>query len=66
MPYLQKFLPEDPQAIADAIVYLAKYPDLCNSLGKQGRQYVMTHYDRSMIAQNFATMIEQLIAKQKK
>lgn len=59
-------LPEDPQAIADAIVYLAKYPDLCNSLGKQGRQYVMTHYDRSMIAQNFATMIEQLIAKQKK
>jgi glycosyltransferase involved in cell wall biosynthesis len=42
--------PESPQTMANAILQLYQDPDYRKSLGKNGRKYVMEHYDRREIA----------------
>ncbi|MCL4870664.1 MAG: glycosyltransferase family 4 protein [Anaerolineae bacterium] len=54
-------LPENPQAMAEAILHLANRPDICQQWGVNGREYVMTHYDRAKIAEDFATSVQQII-----
>ena len=51
--------PEDPQAIADAILQLYNDPALRAGMGRSGRQYVMRSYNRAHIARNY----EQLLQK---
>lgn len=43
--------PEDPLALADSIKHLLQNDILANELGKQGRQFVRTKFDRKLIAQ---------------
>jgi glycosyltransferase involved in cell wall biosynthesis len=42
--------PGDADALAQAILQLADDPELCKQLGYQGRIYVESHFDRSILA----------------
>jgi len=50
---------ENPEAMANAILQLYGDQDRSTTLGLNGRQYVIEHYDRQKIAQDF----ERLLAK---
>lgn len=46
--------PENPQAIANAILYLFKMsPKERKAMGQNGREYVKTHHDYSVLAKKF-------------
>lgn len=46
--------PENPQAIADAILYLFKMsPGKRKAMGQNGQEYVKTHHDYSVLARKF-------------
>jgi glycosyltransferase involved in cell wall biosynthesis len=49
--------PEDPKAMADAILQLYKNPSCRRTLGQNGRQYVAEHYDRQKIARKFERLV---------
>lgn len=51
--------PENPETMADAILQLYQDSDYRKSLGKNGRKYVMEHYDRRQIAHQ----VERLFCK---
>jgi colanic acid biosynthesis glycosyl transferase WcaI len=48
--------PENPEALAQAILYLASNPQLADELGKNGRRYVETHLQ-------WSKLIEEWIAR---
>ena len=52
--------PEDPAAMADAVVALADAPERGRVLGRAGREYVVRHYDRAALADRFVAVIESL------
>lgn len=43
--------PEDPAALADAILFLKDHPDSRVEMGRNARQFIATHYDRCAIAE---------------
>ena len=46
--------PENPQAIADAILYLFKMSlEERKAMGQKGHEYVKTHHDYSVLAKDF-------------
>ena len=49
--------PENPQAMADAILKLYKEPTFRRTLGQNGRKYVIEHYDRRQIAKKFECLL---------
>jgi len=49
--------PENVDAIADAIRRLTDDPELCRTLGKNARDYVLANYDRREIARRFAQLL---------
>jgi glycosyltransferase involved in cell wall biosynthesis len=49
--------PENPQAMADAIVQLYNDPSYRKTLGENGRRYVIEHYNRRSIAEEFERLI---------
>lgn len=48
---------DDPLAIAEAILTLFRDPALRRRLGKNGREYVSTHYNRREIAKRFESLL---------
>jgi glycosyltransferase involved in cell wall biosynthesis len=50
--------PENPQALADAIIALRKNPKVCREYGKNGRQIVESKYSRRVLADQLATLLE--------
>jgi glycosyltransferase involved in cell wall biosynthesis len=52
--------PEDPRALADAILLLRDSPDLCQRMGTSGKQFISTHYDRRLIAQSMELALSAL------
>jgi glycosyltransferase involved in cell wall biosynthesis len=50
--------PEDPSAMADAIRLLAGDGDLATRMGAAGAGYVSAHYDRTVLAERFVTIVE--------
>ena len=44
--------PENPSALAEAILTLANDPEQCRRLGRQGREYVLKHHTRSRLAED--------------
>jgi glycosyltransferase involved in cell wall biosynthesis len=52
--------PENPQAIADAVLKLYHDPSYRKSLGENGRRYVTEHYDRRQIAKEFERLLLEL------
>ena len=49
--------PEDPRALAEALVDLAADPQMANAMGEHGRRFVEDELDRDKLA---ATMLEEL------
>lgn len=52
--------PENPRAIADAILRLAADPDLCRKMGESGRRWVAANVSRPALAQRYLEVLESL------
>jgi glycosyltransferase involved in cell wall biosynthesis len=50
--------PGDTNALADALLRLRSDPELCLQMGKNGREAVRLHFDRSLIASKFIDHLE--------
>ena len=55
--------PGNPQALAQAILFLYKNPERAQQLGENGRNYVIKHYDRGKIAEQFIHLLEEMVGK---
>lgn len=53
--------PESPQKLADAIRQLATSPEKRAEMGKKGRAFVLAHYARKTIAENYARLFSTII-----
>lgn len=58
--------PEDPQALASAILSLHRDKGLCARLGANGREYVVSHHGRAAAAQEFHRAISSLAIQDKR
>jgi glycosyltransferase involved in cell wall biosynthesis len=50
--------PEHAGDLAAHVLELSQDPERCYQLGRNGRQYVMEHFDRTVLARNLACVIE--------
>ncbi len=55
--------PEQPQALADALLKLYNDPALCQRLGTNGRQYVEKHFSSAAVAEHYERLFARLVAK---
>jgi glycosyltransferase involved in cell wall biosynthesis len=55
--------PENPQALADAILQLHQQPQLCASLGQNGRRYAEAHLSRAACITQYERLFAETIAK---
>jgi colanic acid biosynthesis glycosyl transferase WcaI len=55
--------PEDSAELADAILRLAADPALRESLGRNGRQYVLQHFSRQQTAEVYLDVLQDLLAR---
>jgi glycosyltransferase involved in cell wall biosynthesis len=52
--------PEDPEALAAALRELAVDPQRRDLMGKRGRDYVQRHFDRRVLAADYARLLRRL------
>lgn len=52
--------PENAEELADAVCSLASAPDTCLRFGQSGHDYVVQHYDRAVLAEHYARLLENL------
>ncbi len=50
--------PENPKQLLDAVKKLSQNPDLCRSLGKNGREFVIKNHNRKNLAAEFLALID--------
>jgi colanic acid biosynthesis glycosyl transferase WcaI len=55
--------PEDSAELADTILRLAADPALRESLGRNGRQYVLQHFSRQQTAEVYLDVLQDLLAR---
>ncbi len=55
--------PEDPAALREAVEKLAASPVQAGELGERGRQYVMAHFDRELIASRFLDLLRDSVRR---
>ena len=53
--------PENSDALARAIAHLAANPALCESLGRNGRRYLVANYSRQQTAENYLAVLEGIL-----
>ncbi len=53
--------PEDPKALAEAILMLYKDKAQAAEMGRRGRLYVEAHYTRTSVAQQYEAIFERLL-----
>lgn len=53
--------PEDPEALANAIIELYKNPELTRTLGEKGRQYAVEHYGFEQTLNSYEGLFAQAI-----
>jgi glycosyltransferase involved in cell wall biosynthesis len=53
--------PEDPAALADAVMRLAANPALCESLGRNGRQHILHYFSRHDTAKLYLDVLQDLL-----
>ena len=52
--------PEDPKALAQAVLHVYEQPTLAQTLGQNGRRYAETHFDKGRALERFATHLEHV------
>jgi glycosyltransferase involved in cell wall biosynthesis len=55
--------PEDPQALADALLSLYNDPALCRELGENGRRYAEQHLSSAAVAESYEHLFVSLLEK---
>jgi colanic acid biosynthesis glycosyl transferase WcaI len=55
--------PEDPAALADAVLRLAADPVLRESLGRNGRQHVLQYFSRQQTARLYLDVLQDLLER---
>ena len=55
--------PESSAELAEAILRLAADPALCESLGRNGRQYVLQHFSSQQTAEVYFDVLQDLLAR---
>jgi glycosyltransferase involved in cell wall biosynthesis len=55
--------PENPRALADAILTLADHPDECRRMGESGLAWVRANASRESLARKYLDLMESLIAR---
>ncbi|MFH6604947.1 glycosyltransferase family 4 protein [Maribacter algicola] len=58
--------PENPKNLADKILFLKNNPELVKKMGKNARLLAETKYDKSILCEEFADMIDAQIPQLKK
>jgi glycosyltransferase involved in cell wall biosynthesis len=53
--------PGNPTALAEAVLTLAGDPQKAREMGQNGRRYVEAHFDRSKIAADLTSIMEEMI-----
>jgi glycosyltransferase involved in cell wall biosynthesis len=53
--------PEDPTALVGAVMKLASDPDLCESMGRNGRQHVLRYFSRRDSAKTYLDVLQGLL-----
>jgi glycosyltransferase involved in cell wall biosynthesis len=53
--------PENSRALADAVMKLRANPELRRRMGENGRRYVVAHYDRAQIANQFESLLRRAV-----
>ncbi len=54
--------PGDSHAMADAILRLSADRDTARQMGRQGRSYLESHFDRALLSQKLAHICQEMIA----
>jgi len=54
--------PDDPEALADALLRLRADPDLAHRLGRAGRDTVLRRFDGDLLARRLGALFEEAIA----
>lgn len=57
--------PGDPLALANAVRYLAAHPEESQKMGMNGRRCVQEQYDRQVIGEKLACILEELLKSNK-
>lgn len=57
--------PEDPEALANAILDLYNNPEKTEALGRQGREYAIAHYAFEETLNKYEALFEEVIASRK-
>ena len=52
--------PEDPGALAGAILELERDPEAAAEMGRRGRAHALQHYDRAVLARRFVDVVESV------
>lgn len=50
--------PEQADELATCVLELSQNPERCQQLGRNGRRYVMEHFDRIVLARKLASVLE--------
>jgi colanic acid biosynthesis glycosyl transferase WcaI len=58
--------PEDPAALAEAVMRLATNPALCESLGRNGRQHIVRYYARRDTAKVYLDLLQDLLMREER
>lgn len=53
--------PENSEALANAIRYLAATPEIAQRLGKNGREYIVRNFSRRQTAEKYIRTLEGLL-----
>lgn len=51
--------PEQPEAFADALEYLAEHPEECQAMGQNARRLAEEHFSRELLAAQFVAFLQQ-------
>lgn len=55
--------PEDPTALASAILHLREHPDLATLMGRRGRDYVQAKFDRDLLTSDLEVRLAAVLGK---
>jgi colanic acid biosynthesis glycosyl transferase WcaI len=56
--------PEDPAALAEAILKLKSAPSLCGEMGSKGRSFVEASFSRKALAEQYLALLDELVVPQ--